>query len=433
MAASSLKYNNAQGRVQVFAFDEGTQSWEELGADLLPGPNGLIGDWGNYLSISDNGTVLAVGGARDSTGGSLAGAVHVFEWNATATSWDQRGQAIIGNACEGTGPSDISGDGAVLAVGGLYQTDACGDGALDYAGRVRVFEWDALTSSWGQRGADLAGSSAGDRCGHAVSISDDGSVVAFGCPKGPTQYLADTPQGYGRVFEWDAGTSTWVQRGADISAGSSEEKFAQTTALSGDGTVLALGAPYYSTSPTPGPPARFAGLVRVFAWSCGAWQQAGADFVGESSYALLGMSASLSSAGTVLALGLPGTHDDKDSFSGSYDWVDGKGGTIQVYEWNGGTTSWDPLVDDIDSESWIHDYTYAEAYFYYVLTGPALGKAVRLAGDGSAVAVGGTRYVSPDLRNTRDSSSQLVRQQGFGRTYELPARSATGTPGDSFC
>ena len=145
------------------------------------------------------------------------------------------------------------------------------------------------------------------------------------------------------------------------------------------------------------------------------------------------MSASLSSAGTVLALGLPGTHDDKDSFSGSYDWVDGKGGTIQVYEWNGGTTSWDPLVDDIDSESWIHDYTYAEAYFYEVLTGPALGKAVRLAGDGSAVAVGGTRYVSPDLRNTRDSSSQLVRQQGFGRTYELPARSATGTPGDSFC
>ena len=142
------------------------------------------------------------------------------------------------------------------------------------------------------------------------------------------------------------------------------------------------------------------------------------------------MSASLSSAGTVLALGLPGTHDDKDSFSGSYDWVDGKGGTIQVYEWNGGTTSWDPLVDDIDSESWIHDYSDPDYpdYTFEVLTGPALGKAVRLAGDGSAVAVGGTRYVSPDLRDTTG-----VRQQGFGRTYELPARSATGTPGDSFC
>ena len=44
-------------------------------------------------------------------------------------------------------------------------------------GQVRIYEY--VSGSWSQLGSDIDGNS-GDRLGRAVSLSDDGSIIALG-------------------------------------------------------------------------------------------------------------------------------------------------------------------------------------------------------------------------------------------------------------
>ena len=93
-----------------------------------------------------------------------------------------------------------------------------------------------------QLGANLVGESNGDEFGYSVSLSSDGSFLAIGGPGN------NNDTGHVRIFSWDG--STWVLSGNIISGSSSGDSCGESISLSDDGLILAVGCP--STQNTPG-------------------------------------------------------------------------------------------------------------------------------------------------------------------------------------
>ena len=147
-------------------------SWTKVGSDIDGETTSDYSGWS--VSLSSDGSVVAVG-ARDNDGvnGGFSGHVRVYSWNGSV--WTQRGADIDGEAASdqsGTSVS-LSSDGSVVAVGAYLN-----DGNGTNSGHVRVYTWDGTV--WTQRGADIDGEAVSDQSGWRVSLSSDGTVVAVG-------------------------------------------------------------------------------------------------------------------------------------------------------------------------------------------------------------------------------------------------------------
>lgn len=91
--------------------------------------------------------------------------------------WLQLGQDIDGEAefnLYGASVS-LSRDGSIVAVGAPGNNDN-GPGS----GHVRVHQYTKETKSWEQVGQDIVGDAVGDSAGWSVSLSDMGHVLAIG-------------------------------------------------------------------------------------------------------------------------------------------------------------------------------------------------------------------------------------------------------------
>ena len=153
----------------LFKYDNNT--WSILGSEI----NGeSLGDnFGRSISINDSGTRLAVGGSKNDGNGTDSGHVRVFDY--IDGSWVQIGSDLDGEAAgDNFGHSvSLSSDGSRLAVGAHFN-----DGNGTDSGHARIFEYK--NGSWSQIGNDLDSEAAGDRFGSSVSMNSDGSRVAVG-------------------------------------------------------------------------------------------------------------------------------------------------------------------------------------------------------------------------------------------------------------
>ena len=325
------------GHVRVFEFSGG--SWSQLGSDI---DGEAAGDeFGESVSLSSDGTILAVGAVGNDESGMTAGHARVFEFS--GGSWSQLGSDIDGEAAyDNFGQSvSLSSDGTILAVGGWGN-----DGTANGAGHVRVFEFSG--GSWSQLGSDIDGEAGYDSFGEAVSLSSDGTILAVGAPDNDG---TATNAGHARVFEFSGGS--WSQLGADIDGEAETDELGGSVSLSSDGTILAVGAVGNDANGSS------AGHVRVFEFSGGSWSQLGSDIDGEAANDRLGTSVALSADGTILAAGASGN--------------DGNGsnaGHVRMYQFADG--AWTQIGDDIDGE--------AEA--------DASGFRVSLSSDAETVAIG---------------------------------------------
>ena len=273
-----------------------------------------------------------------------------------STSIDQLGADIDGEAAgDRSGYSvSLSSDGTIIAIG-AHQND---DSARN-AGHVRIYEWNG--STWQQKGADIDGVFLGDRA-EEVSLSSDGTIVAIGAGR-------HSSTGHVRVYAYDGvtgdvdGVDGWTQMGADID-GEDSSLFGSSVSLSSDGTIIAIGGsrydPYYSIIYNTG-------YVQVYEWDGTAWTQKGADMVGEASDDRSGCSVSLSSDGTIVAIG---------AFQNDGNGADS--GHVRVYAYDGvngdvdGVDGWTQMGADIDGEA----------------VGDEAGWSVALSADGTILAIG---------------------------------------------
>jgi hypothetical protein len=311
--------------------------WNLLGQDI--DGEAAFDFSGTTVSLSADGTIVAIGAPSNDGNGNVSGHVRVYKWNGTI--WTQLGQDINGEAANdysGTSVS-LSADGTIVAIGAY--------GNSSNSGHVRVYKWNGTI--WTQLGQDIDGEAAFDNSGHSVSLSADGTIVAIGAP-GNNENGIDS--GHVRVYKWNG--TIWTQLGSDIDGeAAAYDNSGTSVSLSADGTIVAIGAPNNDGNVSN------SGHVRVYKWNGTIWTQLGQDIDGEAANDFSGRSVSLSADGTIVAIGAP-SNDGNGSNSGH----------VRVYKWNG--TIWTQLGQDINGEA-AFDFS---------------GTSVSLSADGTIVAIG---------------------------------------------
>ncbi|MDA9781809.1 FG-GAP repeat protein [Schleiferiaceae bacterium] len=315
------------------------QTWTQVGADI---DGEAVDDWsGRSLSLSSDGNTVAIGAWHNDGNGSNAG--HVRIYNYINGTWTQVGADIDGEAAvDFSGVSvSLSSDGSTVAIGAYYN-----DGNGSKAGHVRIYK--NINGSWTQVGSDIDGEAAGDFSGESVSLSSDGSTVAIGARK---NYGNAPTAGHVRIYKNTNGT--WTQQGADIDGEAFYDESGSSVSLSSDGSTVAIGA-WLNDGNAP-----MAGHVRIYENISGTWTQVGSDIDGEALGDQSGVSVSLSSAGSTVAIG---AWNNDGNGSGS--------GHVRVYNNVNGT--WTQVGADIDGEA----------------AGDRSGHSVSLSSDGNTVAIG---------------------------------------------
>ncbi|MBT8070611.1 MAG: hypothetical protein KJO80_09300, partial [Gammaproteobacteria bacterium] len=137
------------------------QAQTQLGADIEGEVSQLSSTYA--VSLSAEGNHLAIGAHNHDGSGSRSGNVRVFQWS--GLGWEQAGASINGEAVEdySGGSVSISSDGSRVAIGADGN-----DGNGNYSGHVRVYHW--ANASWTQLGTDINGEAAEDRSGQSVSL-----------------------------------------------------------------------------------------------------------------------------------------------------------------------------------------------------------------------------------------------------------------------
>jgi hypothetical protein len=164
---------NGGGRVRVYDWSSG-EFWEEKAFPDIPETSfGLLGD---TVDLSSNGSILVVG-SRGTFG---LGRTQVFR-EVVGEGWiEDDATGLVGEQdSDSFGDSiSLSSDGDILAIG-APQNSEFGAGS----GMVRVLKYDVRSSTWIQQGTNIGGSSPDSNFGLSVALSANGSRVIAGAPK----------------------------------------------------------------------------------------------------------------------------------------------------------------------------------------------------------------------------------------------------------
>ena len=299
-ANSSDSNGNASGQVRIFEYSNNV--WSQIGSDI----NGETGgdQTGQSVSLSNDGSVVAIGEPFNNDLGFTSGQVRVFR--NINNSWIQVGQDLYGenSSAEGGKSVHLSADGSVVAFG-IPNTTVNG---VFFAGRVKVFE--NQNNNWVQKGGDINGDGSIIKFGTSVSISDDGNIIAIGQTGNPGSQ-AQTDIGRVKVYQFI--NNQWMQLGSTIPGSAVNDEFGTSVSLSDSGTILAIGS--FSSN-----------QVKVYQLISENWTQLGNTLVGENPGDLFGGRVSLSNNGKFLAVGA------------RFNSIDGfNKGRAYIYENQGGT------------------------------------------------------------------------------------------------
>jgi Flp pilus assembly pilin Flp len=276
------------GNVRIYKNTSGT--WTQVGSDI---DGEAAHDYFGYsVSLSSDGSTVAIGAVGNYGNGSRSGHVRIYK-NINST-WTQIGLDIDGeeeNDYSGWAVS-LSSDGSIVAIG-AYGND--GNGST--SGHVRIYK--NVSGTWTQVGSDIDGEAASDRSGWSVSLSSDGSTVAIGANNngGNGSYS-------GHVIIYKNTSGTWTQVGSDIDGEAAWDESGWSVSLSSDGGTVAIGA--YGNEGN----GIHAGHVRIYKNISGTWTQVGSDIDGEAAGDFSGFSVSLSSDGSIVAIGAYGNGID---------------------------------------------------------------------------------------------------------------------------
>lgn len=337
-ATGSPSINNSTGQVKLFQWDG--SNWNQKGSDLNGGNTGE--QFGTSVALSDDGNTIIIGAPQYGIGGAFGFSV-VYEWN--GIDWAQKGMIIIGEntLLNGAGGAvSISNDGNIIAIGASGNSSGNGN----FSGHTRVYVWNGVT--WIQLGADIDGLNEFDSFGNAVSLNEDGTILAIGA-------LGAGIGGEVTIYEW-SGTS-WTQLGSTISGGIANN-FGSTVDLDASGTTISVGA-------TSNDMDFGSGYVEVFSWNGNIWVQKGSrlesDPTGDDFFEM----AKLSEDGNIIVIGGYGAN----------------AGFVEVHEFDG--TDWGLIDTRINGEA----------------NGDFFGFAVDISNDGSIIVVGAPENGSNGLES----------------------------------
>lgn len=205
--------NNPEGSIRVYSYNSISGTWNQIGQDI--DGNGFAYYSGTSVSLSANGKVLAV----DSVFESKTGVVRVYrEINGV---WIQVGNTIYGkDDAERFGRSiSLSEDGSTIAIG-AYRNEGMGD----LRGQVRVFK--NVSGVWTQIGNEIEGQSNYEQLGFGVSLSADGNTVAVGALNETPVILVGGTRIYKNISNVWTKVNNDINFGAYVSLSSNGERVA---------------------------------------------------------------------------------------------------------------------------------------------------------------------------------------------------------------
>ncbi|CAB9512772.1 Inherit from bactNOG: outer membrane autotransporter barrel [Seminavis robusta] len=372
------------GHVRVFV-EDANGAWIQKGSDI---DGEAEADRSGYeVAMNANGNILGISARfNDNSNGQDSGHVRVFIYDSTITQdWVQMGQDL-----DGAGTSEwlesvaLSEDGLRVAIGASRHPLG------SFHGEVQVFDYDFTSELWVQAGQDLGGLNVGDRFGGTIALSDSGGFLAVGGYGADCSDDINDNCGHAEVFEYITADDEWVQMGSTLYGGDKSDYFGTDLALSGDGTILAVGAKRHLS---------FTGKVQVFRFdsTTSDWVTMGQHIVGEATNDLSGTALSLSTDGTKLAIGAW----SNDSPFGT------NSGHVRVFEYLSAADRWEQVGADIDGK----DST------------DGFGWSVAMNGDGSRIVAG-----APDRPGEDDSYKGAVRVFEYAKVTEAPSVSPTTAP-----
>lgn len=296
------------GHVRIFEWN-GSQ-WIQMGTSI----NGEAANdnSGSSVSLSADGSIVAIGAIGSSATGAGAGHTRVYSWSGSA--WIQKGADIDGEAAGNNagGSVSLSADGNTVAIGAVYN-----NGGGTNSGHARVYSW--VNNNWIQLGSDFDGERPNEFWGWRVKLSADGIRLAISTYANTNITTATT--GRVKIFSWNG--SVWADISGNILGESSFDNFGYDLSISGDGNTIAVGAPRNSVNGT----GTAIGSARVYNWNGSAWNQKGTDLDGSVIFDNFGRSLDLSYDGNKVVIASNGR---SNTISQS--------GLLLQYIWNG--TSW---------------------------------------------------------------------------------------------
>jgi len=280
--------------VQVYRYDEFGR-WVQMGESITDSSSDIL-----TVALNDDGTILAIGDVGRYSWDPEAVRTYVF----TGIRWAKTG--TIGPP-EGVGDNwggyylALSRDGNVFATRGR-------------SGPVAVYDYDATIFGWKRREDD---SLVGNGPNSGIALSRSGQTVAVGFRD------ANVDTGEAKVFRWQT-PGFWQQVGETLTGKERYNGFGASVSLSGNGDIVAIGAPQSNTS---------TGFVEVYELQGGVWSKLGGTLEGNHTSEQFGVALKLSEDGQTLAIGAPGTPEVTEE------------GIVRVYRFDG--TSWSRLGGDL--------------------------------------------------------------------------------------
>ncbi|VTR96596.1 FG-GAP-like repeat-containing protein [Tuwongella immobilis] len=246
-------------RQRLFAAGDGQAALPAPQPGEVANPNqASISNFGATMAISADGTTLIVGDPTATGGISGAtpggGAVYIFTLG--SSGFNPTPQKLTPSGLDGVGLGfgesvAISGDGKVLVIGNTTGNGGP-DGTVPGVGTVLVYRRTGAEFSVqpSQRlyASDYAGANFVSRFGHSVAVSRDGKMIVVGDPAAPGGIDGTVPgAGAAYIFTDTTGfafnpTPTKLYANG-ISTAVGAELFGDTIAISGDNSVIAIGAP----------------------------------------------------------------------------------------------------------------------------------------------------------------------------------------------
>jgi hypothetical protein len=413
------------------------------------------------MALSADGSTLAIGANREASAATGvdgdgadntnadSGAVYVF--SRSGNSWEQ--QAYVKASNPGSGDAfgtalALSADGNTLAVGAPFEASSAtgidgdqSDDSMPAAGAVYVFV-RRETSFVQQAYVKASNSYEEDYFGYSVALSADGSILAVGAEgeDGSSTGVGQSDNNggaseSGAVYVFSRAADSWTEQ-SYIKSSNSEawDHFGGAVSLSGDGSVLAVGA-YWEDSAATAPDgdqadnsADASGAAYLFSFDGSSWQQAAYlkhaqnDGSGSDSF---GISVSLSADGTKLAVGAAGEASSTPGIDNSAaDNSTPYAGAAFVFSYDGTNWQQDAYIKASNPS-----------------TEDEFGRVVQLSGDGKSLVVGAAledgSASPPDGQTTNDSSSDAGAAYLF--SYEQNhwrqdayLKALTVDPGDRF-
>jgi len=337
-----------RGQTRIYKLkntQNGAEFWEQRGSSIY-GP-GANSRNGYSVSLSGNGNRVAIGEYYHSANNILYnGQTRIFEYN--GTDWNSVGNAIIGASFDiWSGVSvSLSTDGNRVAIGAWKHKNKGDD-----TGQTKIYVFGE--NDWGEE-KSIDGEAERDNSGKEVSLSGDGNTVAIGAFK--HNGANGTDSGHVQIYRL-AGTA-WNKLGSNIDGEAALDESGYAVKLSNDGNTVAIGSQKHN-----GENGTDSGHVRIFDYGENKWNLRGGDIYGEGAGDYSGCSVDISGDGSIVAIGA--IHNDGDGGTNS--------GHARIYHWNGNV--WKKRGQDIDGEE-SHDNS---------------GVAVSLSNDGNIVAIGANK------------------------------------------